>query len=405
MARRLPDLPPFRFAQWRGPDTRLGTLAVAMMLVLAAMLGLSSWLTSRANSEEQSAAGWRVHTFQVLDHTARLRIAALQTVRGERGYLLTLDEQYLEPFTEGHAIIGGSLDKLRSLVTESKSQTEQLDLIEARLDYHQSVLGAMIDLTKAGKHDQALARMREGEGRLSTEAVMNALDVFEAQERALLDVRTSRAKEVAAHSAQFEKLLVVVGFFLLLLGSLAAAGLRRSLIREEASAKELRRFAMTDELTGLANRREVLATLNRMISASRCNGKPLSLAILDIDRFKRVNDTYGHPAGDEVIKTVARLAASIMREGDLVGRLGGEEFVFAFPDTDAFAAANACDRLRKQIAAMPIIVEGDHVLSITLSSGVAELGGVDDRTSLIARADAALYIAKEGGRDQVRLAA
>ena len=142
-----------------------------------------------------------------------------------------------------------------------------------------------------------------------------------------------------------------------------------------------------------------------MIASAKRSGRPLSLAILDIDRFKRVNDTYGHPAGDEVIKTVGNIATQVMREQDLVGRLGGEEFVVVFPDIEAERALEACERLRRAIADTPIVVESGVILKVTLSSGLAQFRDGDDRTTLIARADEALYEAKEGGRDQVRLAA
>ena len=162
---------------------------------------------------------------------------------------------------------------------------------------------------------------------------------------------------------------------------------------------------MTDELTGLANRREALAAIDRMIAAARRYNRPLTLAILDIDRFKLVNDSHGHPAGDEVIRAVAEAAAKIMREHDLVGRLGGEEFIMAFPDCATSAAMAACERLREAIAQTPIILESGAALTVTISFGVARLSDSESRTTLIGRADQALYFAKKGGRNQVQLAA
>ena len=161
----------------------------------------------------------------------------------------------------------------------------------------------------------------------------------------------------------------------------------------------------TDELPGLANRREILHALDWLIGAARRSGRPLSVAVLDIDHFKRVNDAHGHPAGDEVIRRVAQLAVEVMRDQDLVGRLGGEEFVIAMPDTAVETARQACERLREALSVLPILLPTGKAVTVTLSTGVTQFASEDDRTQLIARADEALYWAKKQGRNRVLLAA
>jgi diguanylate cyclase (GGDEF)-like protein len=198
---------------------------------------------------------------------------------------------------------------------------------------------------------------------------------------------------------------MVSGLLLLVIGAYSSLALRNAIKREQAIRAELDRVATTDELTGLANRRELFSSLDRMIAAARRSGRPVSVAVLDIDRFKLVNDTHGHPAGDEVIRRISEMAKLLMREQDLVGRLGGEEFLIAFPDCPAHEAVAACERLRQGIAALPVLLPNGVALSVTISSGVAELTASDDRKAIISRADVALYAAKKGGRDQVRLAA
>ena len=132
--------------------------------------------------------------------------------------------------------------------------------------------------------------------------------------------------------------------------------------------------------------------------------RKLSLAIFDIDHFKRVNDLFGHPAGDAVIKEVGARASRALRERDLVGRIGGEEFAVLLPRADIETARFACERLREAIAGAPI-VHGDAIIPVTASIGIAEFQPGEDSDNLMICADAALYEAKTGGRNQVRLAA
>ncbi len=174
-------------------------------------------------------------------------------------------------------------------------------------------------------------------------------------------------------------------------------------IRE--TAERLRLSATTDELTGLANRRAFLHALEIELARSRRSGSPLSVAVADVDFFKRVNDRHGHGGGDDVLRALARIAEQSMRTGDLVGRLGGEEFAILMPDTDEIQARVACERLRGAVSGRTIRLESGEDVAVTLSTGVALLAAGDDRERLVKRADTALYQAKEGGRNQVRMAA
>ncbi len=174
--------------------------------------------------------------------------------------------------------------------------------------------------------------------------------------------------------------------------------------REEAihEAREARILAETDSLTGLANRRRVMAELDRMVIDARVTSMPLVLVMFDIDRFKRVNDTYGHPAGDEVLQQVARLAQSQARDNDLIGRVGGEEFVWIIPGGSDTMARMMSERLRQTISSSSGV---GAVPNVTISVGYTSIQAGDTALSLFARADTALYDAKHSGRNQVRMAA
>lgn len=187
----------------------------------------------------------------------------------------------------------------------------------------------------------------------------------------------------------------------------AGAGLGALLAHRHAASalSELRRLAETDELTGLANRRCFLAALDRALADARHDRTDLSLALLDVDHFKRVNDEYGHAAGDEALMTVARTLAAETRAGDLLGRIGGEEFALLMPMTGRFQAHSVCERLRRAVAARLMTLPGGPTRFMTFSTGLAELIGGSTARSLMERADQALYVAKASGRNVIRLAA
>ncbi len=175
-------------------------------------------------------------------------------------------------------------------------------------------------------------------------------------------------------------------------------------IRELTRAYELLQVeANTDALTGLSSRRYFLETLASELDRSRRYGHPLSVAMIDVDRFKRVNDTYGHEVGDEVLRALGNLLVRELRTIDRVGRLGGEEFAAIFPETDIDGAKRACDRLLKTIRAAKIDVK-DAKISFTVSIGLVKADpATRDPSGILKRADELLYDAKARGRDRIEL--
>jgi two-component system cell cycle response regulator len=164
--------------------------------------------------------------------------------------------------------------------------------------------------------------------------------------------------------------------------------------------EELARLARRDALTGLPNRRALEEELVREVARAARAAAPLSAVVLDVDRFKLVNDGHGHAAGDAVLVEIARRAALALRSGDLLGRLGGEEFAALLPGADLAAAVEVAERIRSRVAAEPIAAAG-RALAVTVSLGCAALALGEDGAALLARADARLYDAKRGGRDRV----
>ena len=179
------------------------------------------------------------------------------------------------------------------------------------------------------------------------------------------------------------------------------AGQAAIAIRNARLFGEVRRLAATDALTELHNRHQFFALAEAEWDAARLLGRPLAAMMLDIDHFKRVNDTYGHAVGDEVLRVVAQRCRAALRDGDILGRYGGEEFALVLPGADADAALLVAERLRTLIAEAPLAVPGGEI-PVTISVGVAA-AGVTTATlaALLNRADEALYAAKAAGRNRV----
>jgi diguanylate cyclase (GGDEF)-like protein len=179
-----------------------------------------------------------------------------------------------------------------------------------------------------------------------------------------------------------------------------AAGRRIITLQEQ-----LRELALRDALTGLLNRAAILTTLEQELARSRRGGTPLGVVLADVDFFKRVNDSHGHLAGDAVLRAAAGRMRETLRPYDAVGRFGGEEFLLVLPGCGSTAAAALAERLRCHVAAAPVETMGASI-PVTLSLGVCawEGNGPPDSIALLRAADAALYRAKDSGRNRVALA-
>lgn len=201
---------------------------------------------------------------------------------------------------------------------------------------------------------------------------------------------------VAHRQEEWMPLIIDRGLVLAVIGALAITARR-----QRALQTELRSLAITDPLTGLANRRKYLADAEAERQRAFRYRRKFAVMMLDIDHFKQVNDRFGHPAGDQVLRTLAKVCVATLRPVDRFARFGGEEFIAALPETSYNEALAAAERLRKAASEIVVRVD-DHEIRFTVSIGVSEwLPTEASIQSAIERADRALYRAKNGGRDRV----
>lgn len=212
-------------------------------------------------------------------------------------------------------------------------------------------------------------------------------------------------------AAEQQQLMQRLTRWLIALAALAMvviAALMAALYQIARQKRQVEALSVTDELTGLNNRRALLEQANRLFAQSTRTGDPVSLALIDIDHFKQVNDVHGHPTGDRILVELAALLKQYVRRADVVARIGGEEFCVLMPSTDADGAAELCERLRQAVDEYDFRgTPGQPApLSVTISTGVTtsrtDRAPPDDSfAALYPRADQALYQAKLNGRNCV----
>jgi two-component system, cell cycle response regulator len=189
----------------------------------------------------------------------------------------------------------------------------------------------------------------------------------------------------------------------------ARVGVGRRLIdlhrQIEAKNRLLEELALTDSLTGLPNRRAIEAWSSRQLNGAARHGFSLWMVLIDLDHFKKINDGFGHEAGDAVLKRFAEILRGHTRLSDISGRIGGEEFLFVLTHADEGGAMMVVDRIRQQLAAEKFVFDGTS-LRVTASFGMAGFSGksAPEFEALLAQADDALYRAKDGGRNRIELA-
>ncbi|EIM00553.1 diguanylate cyclase [Rhodanobacter thiooxydans LCS2] len=300
-----------------------------------------------------------------------------------------------------HELAAREFDLAEASVRQSRNMRYLAELYEER-SRNQEALGkpaaALADLKLKMETDAALARMAK------TQLTTLMSWQFDTERRELENRKLAADKALKEQQlATLERVrgwqwlaILLAGVLLLLMLWLAWRQLRQS--------RHLHRLALTDALTGISNRRHIEYMLGEAVDEARRSQQELAVIMLDIDHFKRVNDSHGHPAGDQVLEQLVRVCLGALRQHDRLGRMGGEEFLVVLPDTDLEGGLQVAERLRACVAAARPVVDGVE-LQLSISLGVAQLRPTESgAASLVRRADAALYHAKDNGRNRVEAA-
>jgi two-component system, cell cycle response regulator len=269
--------------------------------------------------------------------------------------------------------------------------------------------GAGYDVIAAADGDQALELARErGPDLLLVDVTMPGRDGYEVCRAIQAESRTPPPVIfLTAHSQTNARVAGLdagaVDYIVKPFANEELVARVRAALRTKAVHDGLAETAARDGLTGVFNRRELDVRAEQAAALAARHGRPLACLLLDVDHFKNINDTYGHAAGDTVLREAARRICTASRISDIVGRYGGEEFVVLLPETDGEGAVAAADKLRADLASTAVVV-GETSITVRASVGAAVWGATMSTVAdLYAAADRALYRAKELGRDRTEL--
>jgi diguanylate cyclase (GGDEF)-like protein len=366
-----------------------------------------------AHAVDSRSRGASIHLglAQVDNLQGRYREALDELARARPGFARMGDrsnrDMMLLQTAEAHAGLGqhamaiGEYAEAETLLQQSGNLRYLAELLDARSRSYQALNRLdleVADLRRLVKVREALDRKAHSDNA----TLMNYQFQTARREQENRQLAADRAlKEQQLESLErvrrWQRLaLVLGGVLIVLLLWLALRQFRRS--------RKLHRMAMTDPLTGIANRRHIEQLARRALDHANANGEPLCVLVLDVDHFKAVNDAFGHAVGDQVLVRVAHACKQALRRFDLLGRLGGEEFLVVLPDTTLEVALQIAERLRRRVESLPLanLAPG---LQITASVGAALADHeADDMAELVRRADNAMYRAKDAGRNRVEVA-
>ena len=377
---------------------------------------LSPWVTVGLCS--MLLAMGLVATKMVVDvtHTADLRAASyrrLSALRqvlsllkdaegGARAYVITGRDEYLEPDADLRDELQRRLTELRQLTADDAQQSTYARVLDSIARDKLEEIEQTIAARRAGGFEAAARRLDTDPGRRLMAAMHTVAGAMERADLEILDTRVTQYARERTESLIALWMLTGIASF----GTMTAAWqLTRDIRRLRSKEHDLQFEASHDALTGLHNRRRFEEALREAITSAPASAARFALVMGDLDRFKEVNDTLGHQAGDQVLQVVAARLRDGFRDIDTVARVGGEEFAALLRGLDAGAAWQAAERARESIASAPINLTGVYrgrTVAITISMGLALFpeDGVSD-TALIDAADRALYAAKEAGRNRV----
>ncbi|MDN3556253.1 sensor domain-containing diguanylate cyclase [Halomonas maura] len=352
------------------------------------------------DGEDRHKIAYQQQVHQIDDNLEKLTVA-MEDQKFDISNINEAKDQWRELVTLPNTILSGETNHVNAIVGED---IEEFELLINRLAHQLGTVHDTVRIKNEKTHQQALASLTLSEylagAGLLLSIIFSLLGVVVIN-RSLVSSMDQLASGSMRFSDGDREHQVEVHIPRELANVADAFNQMMKQIREQEDTLE--RMAITDGLTGLYNRREFDRLLGEEVRRAERYGKSVSLIIGDIDHFKTFNDSYGHQAGDEAIRSVGQTLSENLREADKACRFGGEEFVIILPECDAEAARQVAERVRNAVEARVFHIDGERTAQVTISLGVAtSAGNSDTLETLLKRADFALYKAKEHGRNRVK---
>ncbi|MBI5138022.1 MAG: GGDEF domain-containing protein [Nitrospirae bacterium] len=381
-------------AFWKSIPIRFAILVMLMVVPLLAVSLSGQRLVLRVFDQVQVLLG---HTVERMVPVGNLNNLLLKSVMPAHDYLMYGDKAMAAEL-DG---IAGRIDGILADASRAAfaNPTDQALLAHVREEWQSAHRISREVLALPYPMDPALAQRRSLQIERHVQHALDYLDTL--SDTTLVQLAADWHQAQSARGTQ-TRLVLASTALAVLLAVLASVGLTQMGRELRDNEARFRYLARHDPLTGLDNREEFKQRLDMEVRRSERFGHPFSLLMVDIDQFKQVNDTHGHPTGDEVLCDLARLLRGTLRGIEPAARYGGEEFAVILPETDLHGALTTAERLRAAAAGMAVPTQNGQEVAITVSIGVATFPdhGGDART-LVAKADKALYLAKRNGRDRV----
>jgi len=366
--------------------------------VLILVVGMSFWI----NTKSEEAGRWVAHTHEVQKSLSQVLSILQDAETGQRGYLLTSEANYLEPYTIAIDRLDSVVAKLNNITSDNPNQQNRLVEIKPLIDKKLKELAETIFLMDSRGQGSALSIVATGEGKKFMDQIRASIKEMEDEESALLKDR----EQVLYKNKVFALATEIIGIVLLILiGTFINFKARNLLSLQLKTEQKLRYMANHDTLTGLATRRLGLEYIPIAIAHARRNKNKAAVLFIDLDGFKAINDTLGHDAGDYLLQGVAERLSSCVREMDMVVRVGGDEFIIVMSnitsrEDTALIAQKLIDALTKSFS-----LAGKEA-SIGASIGIALYPDHGQESeSLIKLADEAMYQVKGNGKNHFVFAA
>jgi diguanylate cyclase (GGDEF)-like protein len=368
----------------------LVTVAVcAVLLLLAGAAGVFGVQQINDLAFRQEHVGDKLYSVRQLFET----LQAMES--SQRGFLLTGDVSYLQPYLHDSGELDGIIATFEKLYQDDSGSAATVAEIRDLAHEKQTELAQTVDLARGGQLDAALQVVHGNRGKVIMEQLDGEVLSLVARQRA---VRTGYLQQAQQTLRLLYLLAAAVGILILVLVAVAVRTLSVSITRLNDAQKAEEYNAMHDQLTGLPNRRYLTEWLTTALAGAQRAGRELHLLYFDLDGFKAVNDRLGHEAGDHVLQVTAGRLRSTLRASDFVARIGGDEFVAALPDTGELPSIDLLiERLESSLNAAPLPELEDGAVSASI--GAASYP--KDATSiaaLLAAADHAMYERKQGRR-------